>query len=163
MALKHLLLMRHAKSSWQHASRDHERPLNERGHQAARAVGASLRARNFMPSEIWSSDSQRTRETVAGLCAKSEAVCTEYLSGFYLAPANKVMYLCQERGEPNTHTLMLLGHNPGWEEVFCHFTNIPRRFPSGGCAVFTRQDPQADWLDAEAWRLVDFIQPRDLV
>lgn len=59
--------MRHAKSSWSHGGRDHDRPLNDRGRRAAKAVGAVLRARKFMPDMIWSSDSARTRETVVQL------------------------------------------------------------------------------------------------
>lgn len=154
--------MRHAKSSWSHGGDDHQRPLNARGRRAAKAVGGVLRAKTCAPDAIWSSDSARTRETVACLFGEDVRVHTEFLSAFYHASANKILYTCQERGEPEVETLLLVGHNPGWEELFYHFTQMSRRFPTGACAIFTRKDPHTDWLDAEAWRLADFILPRDL-
>ena len=42
----HMLhLLRHAKSSWKDDVEDHERPLNKRGREAARLIGAHLRRR----------------------------------------------------------------------------------------------------------------------
>lgn len=161
MALKTLILMRHAKSSWSHGEIDHERPLNGRGRRAAKAVGGVLRARKLTPDLIWSSDSLRTRETVAQLFA-DEDIETEFLSDLYHAAANKVLYVCQSRGEPDTDTLLLVGHNPGWEDLFYYFTGIARRYPTGGCAILTRTCTKTDWLDGQAWRLADFIKPKDL-
>jgi len=50
--LSHLLLMRHAKSSWSDGSlSDHQRPLNKRGNKAALAVGEALTARGYAQTE----------------------------------------------------------------------------------------------------------------
>ena len=87
---------------------------------------------------------------------------TEYLKGFYHAPANKVLYLCAERGEPEAGPLMLVGHNPGWEDLFYHFTGMSRRMPTGACAIFARTREKADWLAPESWRLLDYVLPREL-
>jgi len=66
--LSHLLLMRHAKSSWSDGNlSDHERPLNKRGDKAAIAVGQALVARGYPPDIIWSSDATRTRQTAMRL------------------------------------------------------------------------------------------------
>lgn len=153
--------MRHAKSSWSHGEADHERPLNGRGRRAAAAVGGVLRARKLIPDLIWSSDSARTRETVARLF-EDEDIETAYLADLYHAEANKVLYVCQSRGEPDIETLLLVGHNPGWEDLYAYFTGTTRRYPTGGCTILKRTDSDADWLDAKAWRLTDFIHPRDL-
>lgn len=161
MSLKTLILMRHAKSSWSHGEPDHERPLNERGQHAAKAVGGVLRARKLMPDLIWSSDSERTRETVARLFGDTE-IETEFLADLYHAAANKVLYVCQSRGEPDVETLLLVGHNPGWEDLYSYFTGMARRYPTGGCTILKRIDTDTDWLDAQSWRLADFIHPRDL-
>lgn len=163
MALEHLLLMRHAKSSWKFDDlTDHQRPLNGRGRRAAKAVGQVLRARSLFPDTIWSSDSMRTRETAARLIDKLEEPEIEFLDGFYHAGANNVLYLCNERGKPDAGALMLLGHNPGWEELVYYFGGSSRRMPTGACAVFTRVDADTDWLSPKAWRLQDLILPRDL-
>ena len=163
MAIDSLLIMRHAKSSWKFDDlSDHDRPLNGRGRRAAKAVGQVLRARSLFPKTLWSSDSTRTRETASYLLGKDQHTEAEYLSGFYHAHANNVLYLCHERGEPEDGPLMLLGHNPGWENLVYHFGGSAHRMPTGACAVFKRAEAKVDWLDPKAWRLKDLILPRDL-
>jgi len=85
--LSHLLLMRHAKSSWSDGSlSDHERPLNKRGEKAAIAVGEALVARGYAPDIIWSSDATRTRQTAMRLIrAIPGAQTVNYNSDFYHA------------------------------------------------------------------------------
>jgi phosphohistidine phosphatase len=163
MALQNLILMRHAKSSWNFDDlSDHQRPLNGRGRKAAKKIGQVLRAKSLFPQTIWSSDSTRTRETVSRLLGDAKGLDAAYLKGFYHAGANNVLYLCQERGEPKTGPLMLVGHNPGWEELVYYFTGTSRRMPTGACAIFRRIDDKADWLSPEAWKLQELILPRDL-
>ena len=162
MGLQYLILMRHAKSSWSDGRlSDHKRPLNGRGRRAAAAIGKVLIARKLVPDMIWSSDSARTRETVEYLDFP-RAINTEYLEGFYHASANNVLCLCSERGEPDTGTLMLVGHNPAWEELLGHFAKIDRHMPTGACAILARKRTNKDWLDPAAWRLRDYILPRQL-
>ncbi|MCF6276045.1 MAG: histidine phosphatase family protein [Robiginitomaculum sp.] len=161
MTTQHLLLMRHAKSSWNHEGLiDHERPLNSRGRRAARNIGGILRAKNLVPDNVWSSDSQRTRETFARTFENAE-IKHKWHSGFYHASANQVLYICAENGEPETGTLMLLGHNPGWEDLLFHFSGLSRRMPTGACAIFKRTSAQTDWLERESWRLAELLLPRD--
>lgn len=160
--LDRLLFMRHAKSSWNDSSlTDHQRPLNERGLRAAKDVGAALHARGFAPDIIWSSDAKRTRETAMHLIrAIPGAQEVEYLSEFYHASANDVMRICDQRGEPDA-PLMLLGHNPGWGELYYYFTGRPHEYPTGACTVLARQN-DGHWLSPNSWRLADLILPREL-
>ena len=163
MALQTLLLMRHAKSSWKFEDlSDHARPLNGRGKRAAKAVGQVLHAKSIFPQTVWSSDSSRTRETANRLIGKTADIFVEYFDGFYHAGANNVLYLCAEKGEPLNGPLMLLGHNPGWEELVYLFAGSSHRMPTGACAVLRRTDDKAEWLSPEAWRLQELILPRDL-
>jgi len=162
--LRRLLIMRHAKSSWDNpAQSDHERPLNARGRRAADAVGKTLSARGFAPQLIWSSDAQRTRETATLLIrAIPGAQTVTYSSAFYHAGAQTVIDTAAALGEPDSiETLMWLGHNPGWSDLFEHFTGQAHRFPTGSCAVLERRG-DGDWLDSESWTLKDMILPRDL-
>lgn len=162
MAIKHLLLMRHAKSSWNHDGlTDHERPLNKRGQRASRDIGGVLRAKGLVPDHVLSSDSARTRETFARSFTDTD-IDPKWHSGFYHASANQVLYLCAENGEPDEGTLMLLGHNPGWEDLLFHFSGLSRRMPTGACAIFARTNAKADWLERESWRLMELLLPRDL-
>lgn len=162
--LSHLLLMRHAKSSWADPNqRDHERPLNERGKRAATAVGQALHARGTAPDIIWSSDSTRTRETAMRLIRSipgAQQVC--YFPEFYHGTPSDVFEVARREGEPNCGSLMLLGHNPGWAELHGLFTSHYHDYPTAACTVLERKQIDGDWLSPESWKLKDFILPRAL-
>lgn len=64
---KKLIIMRHAKSSWEHEGTDKTRPLNERGRKSATALGEWLRSQNLHPDTILCSSAARTQETAARL------------------------------------------------------------------------------------------------
>ncbi len=163
--LTHLLLMRHAKSSWSDGTiSDHERPLNERGEQAAIAVGQALTARNYAPDIIWSSDAIRTRQTAMRLIrAIPGPQIVNYNSGFYHASAQEVLSICGKQIEPDGK-LMLLGHNPGWAELHSYFTGQQSDYPTGACTVLERsKNKDGDWLDPASWQFKDLILPRTLM
>ncbi|MEE3242683.1 MAG: histidine phosphatase family protein, partial [Candidatus Thermoplasmatota archaeon] len=62
--ISRLILMRHAKSSWKYPDlSDHERPLNKRGRKAAVKVAKELIRLEWIPDKLYSSDSERTKET----------------------------------------------------------------------------------------------------
>lgn len=163
--LTHLLIMRHAKSSWSDGRlSDHERPLNTRGQKSAEAVGAALHARGYAPDIIWSSDAARTRQTAMRLIrAIPGAQTVEYSPDFYHASAAQVIGLCGRQIEPDGR-LMLLGHNPGWAELHSYFTQREDDFPTAACTVLARTyKGDGDWLTPQAWRMIDYIVPRDLL
>ena len=161
--LTHLLLMRHAKSSWSDPDQtDHERPLNERGQRAATDVGAALHARGFAPQTIWSSDATRTRQTAMRLIrAIPGAQAVHYLPEFYHASPEEVLKAARERGEPDCERLMWLGHNPGWAALHARYSGRPHAYPTGACTVLSRVG-DGDWLAPESWRAVDLVLPREL-
>lgn len=156
--------MRHAKSSWSDGSlSDHQRPLNKRGEKAAEAVGHTLTARGYAPDTIWSSDSNRTRQTAMRLIrAIPGAQTVNYDSNFYHAGIQTVLTVCGKQIEPEGK-LMLLGHNPGWAALHEYFTGQYHDYPTGACTVMTRNmQSDGDWLDPSSWRFVDLILPREL-
>ena len=162
--LTHLLIMRHAKSSWDDPELgDHQRPLNRRGERAATAVGEALTARGYAPQTIWSSDSTRTRQTAMRLIrAIPGAQQVTFHPDMYHAPAEQMLNLARAQGEPDdVERLMWLGHNPGWAALHAHFTGRTHRFPTAACLVLARRTAQ-DWLAAESWRPLDLILPREL-
>jgi phosphohistidine phosphatase len=75
--MRTLYLLRHAKSSWKDASlRDFDRPLKERGKEAAVVVGQRLAAEKLKHPLVLCSPAVRTRETasIALASAKIKAV-----------------------------------------------------------------------------------------
>jgi len=162
--LSYLLIMRHAKSSWKDEGlSDHDRPLNKRGRAAADMMGTVLTAKNYAPDIIWASDAQRTKETAQRLIRIIPGAQTiSYQPDFYMAGALQALDLLSAVAEPDGK-LMLLGHNPGWEGLFEHFSGHYERFPTGACGVFARKDPAADWRSPAAWQFKELLRPRDLM
>ena len=77
--MKKLILVRHAKSSWEYNVIDHERPLNERGTNDANMVSKAL-TNNMLGIElIMSSDAIRAKTTasifISNLEIKEKNVC----------------------------------------------------------------------------------------
>ena len=64
---KRLILIRHAKSSWNAPFNDHARTLNDRGRVAALAIGDWLKSNEYIPGAIYTSDAARTLETTERL------------------------------------------------------------------------------------------------
>src|SRR5690554_420420 len=67
--MKHLFLIRHAKSSWADESlADRDRPLNNRGEQQLQPLGKALqRLEVFQSSDVFASDATRARQTARGI------------------------------------------------------------------------------------------------
>ncbi len=62
--MKTLLIMRHAKSSWDNPElSDYERPLNKRGWRDAPRMGEHLHQQGLTPDLILSSSAKRARDT----------------------------------------------------------------------------------------------------
>lgn len=169
--LTHLLIMRHAKSSWANISQsDHERPLNNRGRKSAGMTAQVLTARGYAPDMIWSSDSVRTKETATRMMREIPgAQVVHYFPEFYHASVGDVLDVCQKQTTIETtafERLMLLGHNPGWSSLYEYFCAgnplIASAFPTAACAVFSRnKNLEASWMTPEAWRPIDLLLPRD--
>ena len=69
--MKHLLLLRHAKSAWGDPSlADIDRPLAARGRKAAPQMGRELATRGWAPQTVLVSPARRARETWELVAAK---------------------------------------------------------------------------------------------
>src|SRR5262245_2142513 len=66
--MRHLHLLRHAKSSWDDPElADHERPLAPRGRKAAARIAEHLERERIAPELVLCSTALRTRQTLAAL------------------------------------------------------------------------------------------------
>jgi phosphohistidine phosphatase len=161
---RRLIVMRHAKSSWSSpAATDHERPLNKRGQRDAPRVGAALAESGWVPDLVLSSDSQRTRETFAGMNGSFPSeIETRFLPSFYHggldAVWEEVSTIADEVG-----CLLVLGHNPGWEDLVFSLTGEDIVMKTATAALLTRDLP--DWqaaFEEGSWKLERMIYPREL-
>lgn len=61
--MKTIILIRHAKSSWEHSVNDLKRPLSERGFNDANLLSKNFKSYTFLPDAIFSSPANRALTT----------------------------------------------------------------------------------------------------
>jgi len=161
--MKRLILMRHAKSSWEDLGQtDHDRPLNARGRRSADALGDWLRDQAYVPDEVLSSTSARTRETYERLRLAAEA---KFIDALYHASADRLMAVLRRA---SGDTVLVLAHNPGiaWfaQEIASRPPEHPRfdDYPTGATLVAAFDIPDWDDLTRGTGQVLDFVIPREL-
>lgn len=162
--MKTLLLLRHAKSSWDDPSlEDFERPLAPRGRRDAPRMGKALRERGPAPDSILSSPATRTRETIEAVGkAAGLGVLPEFRDTIYAASSAELMKVIRSIPDTSTHA-MLVGHNPGLEDLVGRLTDTTgERMPT--CALACIELQTDSWSDVEddSGRLLWLLKPKEL-
>ena len=149
-AMKTLLVLRHAKSSWSDSGRDdHARPLNTRGEAEAPRVGARLREQRVTLDVVISSDAVRARNT-AGMVAEAAGFSGTVVLDprLYLASADEVIAVLRELEADDADTVMIVGHNPGLEALVARMTGEQHDLPTAALAEIVL--PIDRWPDLDA-------------
>lgn len=109
-----LLLLRHAKSSWEDGDLDdHERPLAKRGAKDAPLMGRFMVDHGLKPDLVLCSDAVRARATLTLVLAAMDGPAPRiiYEDGLYLAPPDRIrLRLAEIEGAAS---VLVVGHNPG--------------------------------------------------
>ncbi|HJU54196.1 MAG TPA: histidine phosphatase family protein [Pyrinomonadaceae bacterium] len=161
--MKKLLLLRHAKSSWDDAGlADFDRPLNGRGRRAAPLMGNFMRARRLRPDLVISSPAARARETVA-LVLEAAGLETElrYDERIYEATAGQLLAVINGV-EDDKQEVMLVGHNPGFENLLERLTGETLRVPTAALARIALDDDSWGEVGARGGRLEWLVKPKEL-
>jgi len=157
---RRLILMRHAKSSWKHEGlADHERPLNKRGRRDAPRIAARLRELDWIPDVAISSDSQRTRETWARMGDTFPDVPVRFEPALYHAGLSELQ-ASAAAWDPDWGCVLVLGHNPGWEEALGQLCHVEEVLTTGNAALLQGEGER--WSDALSgdWTLQLLLRPR---
>lgn len=162
--MKTLLIMRHAKSSWKELGlSDHDRPLNKRGRNDAPKMGRLIRKKKLKPELIICSSAKRARETlkhVIEACGyKQEIRISEAL---YAAGPEAYIKLLKELDDAYDR-VMVVGHNPGLEELLERLTGEEHILPTAALARV--ELPTKRWRELDKsmkGELVDLWRPRQL-
>lgn len=153
--MKTLLLMRHSKSSWDDAEMaDFDRPLNKRGKRDAPWMGTFLHKQGAMPDLIVSSSAARARATASEVAqAMGFGGTVHFEESLYHATPGEL--IDQLNGLPDRYTrVMLVGHNPGMEQLLAGLAGRAEMFPTAAVA----------WIDLpiKAWADLQINTPGDL-
>lgn len=174
LIMRQLLLLRHAKSSWDEREMpDHERPLNARGRRAAAAMRDAMERLGLAPDMVLVSTSRRTMQTLEAFEPWADTPLVDRMEKLYNASADDLLAALRDMKE-TVRSVMVIAHNPGIHELAVRlcgadgmaFSDTTMRrmtegYPSGALSEFTIP---GSWrgLDAGAARLVRFLCPRDL-
>lgn len=169
-----LILMRHAKSSWGDPSlADHDRPLNARGHHAARQMAEAMRVRDLLPDIILCSSAVRARQTLTPLLDRMDGKISLTISrALYEATESDYPILISDLAKTasGAKTVLLIGHNFAIQDAAINIAipddtdtlfKLKTKFPTGAVAVLDLQRELSACGPATA-RLFDFLRPRDL-
>ena len=164
--MRRLVLIRHAKSSWDHPSHnDHSRPLNDRGVRAARMLGAWIAGRDWTLDEVLCSTAKRAQQTWAGISeALPDTPRIDDPKLYHASPERMLDRLQTATGE----TVAMVAHNPGIASfargLLADAPDDGRfiRYPTGCTTVITFDI--ADWsaLRPGIGTLEALVFPRDL-
>ena len=160
--MRTLYLLRHAKSSWKDASlSDFERPLKRRGREAAELVGERLAQEKLKNPVLICSPAVRTRET-AELVLKSSKLRVEerWDERIYEASLRDLLQVVSDIPD-DKKVAIIIGHNPGFEELLAFLTGESRRMPTAALAKILFD---VSWKDIEArsGKLDWFVTPKEL-
>lgn len=162
--MKTLLILRHAKSSWEQSGLgDHDRPLNGRGKLDAPRMGNLLRKEDLVPELIITSSARRALKT-AELVAEAAGYETalEVTRNLYHAgPEN--YYEVLSGVDDSIERVMVVGHNPGMEELVEELAGQYERIPTAALAQIELSISSWQEMDWGAnGRLVNLWRPREL-
>lgn len=162
--MRTLLLMRHAKSSWNDESlADGERPLNERGKLAAARMGRFLAEHNLVPDAVVSSTAKRARQTAKRV--KESANCkTKTLKTGTLYFHGPQAYLQAAALLPHdAHTALLIGHNPDLESLVARIAGEHIDIPTATVVHLTaKASDWADIADGRGLSIEGIYRPKEL-
>jgi phosphohistidine phosphatase len=144
-----LLVMRHAKSSWKDpALADHDRPLNRRGKRDAPRMGAWIAERGLTPDYVLGSSARRVQETWRLASRQLDAQVEQRFSpDLYHGDATELLE-CLRAAPAEADRVLLIGHNPGLEELVETLGGEEVTLPTAAIALLEFAGPWAALEDA---------------
>ena len=136
--MRELILLRHAHAeAGADGQPDMDRPLSRQGLAEAEAAGKWLKEHGYLPDRVLVSPSRRSRETLEEVLRQLGYVEQRQEARIYEATPGTLMQVADELRD--TARLMLVGHNPGLEQMVALLSSGQsgefRGMPAGAIAV----------------------------
>lgn len=165
MKPKTLILVRHAKSSWDEPGLcDRDRPLNDRGKKDVPRMGRFLSDKGVRPGLIVSSPARRARKTAEGIAKelgfkKSEVRIDDRVYTFDEEALLRVVWGFDD----GLWEVMVVGHNPAVTALLNRLTRAGiDNVPTCGVAVIEIRSESWAGADDGTGKLVSFDYPKNL-
>jgi phosphohistidine phosphatase len=145
-AQRQLVILRHAKSAWPDGVPDRQRPLARRGRRDAPAAGRWLRDHVEHLNAVVCSPAERARQTWALVAGELDnPPAAKFDDHIYGAPPGALLTVVREL--PDTAgTALLVGHNPGVQELVALLSGREPAMKTSSVAVLTWT---GSWVDAD--------------
>ena len=147
--VKTLIVVRHAKSSWDIGTlNDFERPLNERGKKDAPVMAQRLIDREIKIDAFVASPAKRAKKTAELFCDTYRKPTDDiiYISMLYHATADDI-YAAVEDLDDAFNTVALFTHNPGISAFVNTLTEDVQVDNMPTCGVFATKAITTKWAD----------------
>ena len=148
--MKTLILIRHAKSSWDAPGlSDFDRPLNERGKKDAPEMAERLKEKGIKVDQFVSSPAKRAKKTAKYFAEvfgqpKEDIVLVDVLYAANISVFRKVVGELENKND----VVAIFSHNPDITEYAASLTNVKvDDMPT--CAMFAVQAETNDWAEFE--------------
>jgi phosphohistidine phosphatase len=168
-----LLLLRHAKSSWDDPQLDdHDRPLAKRGVRDAARIGSYIMEHDLTPDLVLCSDAVRTRATLTLVLSRlgTATPLIAYDRALYLAEPAGILGRIAEV-DASSSRVMVIWHNPGMHALALGLTGagsskslsqLALRFPTAALAVIEFDVGGWDRVKARQGTLRAYVSPKGL-
>ena len=145
-----LILLRHAKSDWSGSVPDIDRPLADRGKAQAPLVGRWLANNAGRIDLALVSPARRARETWELASAQLEPLPpARFEDRVYAASADQLLDIVRDVPD-NVRTALIVGHNPGMEQLASLLAGEEVVLRTSGIAVFDGEGPWSELGAASA-------------
>jgi phosphohistidine phosphatase len=166
---RELLLFRHGKSDWGAGVDDYHRPLMDRGKRGAQRVGVWLAQQGMIPDLIVASPAERALVTAQKACKAmgNGDAGIQQDRRIYMAGVDELLAVLADCPQ-DAGRVMLVGHNPGLEDLLAWLASPAVPVPEDGkllpTATLARLQMPADWrvLVAGCARLESITRPGTL-
>lgn len=148
--MKTVLLIRHAKSSWDDPSMpDFDRPLNNRGEKDADSMSRRLARQIKFIDAFFSSPAKRAKTTAKAFAdAFNASKKLSYAEGLYLAPSS-FFYSFISQAHDDLDTIALFAHNPGITDFANSLSTEASTDNIPTCGIFAVSIDITYWKDFE--------------
>ena len=161
--MKTIYLLRHAKSSWKDENlSDIERPLNGRGRKAAETLGAFPKREKVMVDLVLSSSAVRARQTTDRvLAAANISTDVRFDERIYEAEVPRLLEIVKQI-ENTKKSVLLVGHNPGFEEFLEWLTGAIETMQTGALAKVILKNSAWEQIQGKTGTLEWIVRPKEL-
>lgn len=147
---RELLLLRHGKSDWDSGDDDFNRPLKDRGKRGAQRIGVWLAQQHLTPDLVVASPAERALVTAQKTCKAmgngDEGIQRD--KRIYAAEIDDLLAVLGDCPQ-DAGRVMLVGHNPGLEDLLVWLANEVVPVPEDGkllpTATLARLQMPVDW------------------